>query len=67
MEVAGFASAIAVDTLLLLLPLSRAGDGAAPFMTALFTATSAVCVTGLVVVDTPSYWSGFGQAARSTA
>jgi trk system potassium uptake protein TrkH len=30
-------------------------------MTALFSATSAVCVTGLVVVDTPTYWSGFGQ------
>lgn len=60
--VAAFAAAIAFGTLLLLLPLSRAGDGSAPFMTALFTATSAVCVTGLVVVDTPSYWSGFGEA-----
>ena len=60
--VVAFASAIAVGTLLLLLPLSRAGGGSAPFMTALFTATSAVCVTGLVVVDTPSYWSGFGEA-----
>lgn len=59
--VAAFAAAIALGTLLLLLPLSRAGDGSAPFMTALFTATSAVCVTGLVVVDTPSYWSGFGE------
>ncbi len=60
--VAAFAVAIAAGTLLLLLPVSRAGAGAAPPMTALFTATSAVCVTGLVVVDTPSYWSGFGEA-----
>lgn len=59
--VTGFAMAIAVGTALLLLPISRSGDGGAPFMTALFTATSAVCVTGLVVVDTPSYWSGFGE------
>ena len=57
----GFASAIVVGTVLLLLPVSRAGEGSAPFMVALFTATSAVCVTGLVVVDTPSYWSGFGE------
>ena len=59
--VLGFASAIAVGTVLLLLPVSRTGEGGAPFMVALFTATSAVCVTGLVVVDTPSYWSGFGE------
>lgn len=60
--VSGFAVAIAAGTLLLLLPFSRSGEGGAPFMTALFTATSAVCVTGLVVVDTPSYWSGLGEA-----
>ncbi len=59
--VVGFAAAIAIGTLLLMLPVSRAGDGAAPFLTALFTATSAVCVTGLVVVDTGSYWSSAGQ------
>jgi len=45
-----------------MLPLSRAGDGGAPALVALFTSTSAVCVTGLAVVDTPTYWSGFGQA-----
>ena len=56
-----FLLAIALGTGLLMLPASRAGEGAAPFLTALFTATSAVCVTGLVVVDTPTYWSGFGQ------
>lgn len=59
--VAGFAGAIAVSTLLLLLPISRAGVGGASFLEALFTATSAVCVTGLVVVDTGTYWSGFGE------
>jgi trk system potassium uptake protein TrkH len=47
---------------LLILPISRAGEGHASFLEALFTSTSAVCVTGLVVVDTPSYWSGFGEA-----
>lgn len=60
--VVGFAAAIAIGTLLLMLPVSRTGDGAAPFLTALFTATSAVCVTGLVVVDTGSYWSSTGEA-----
>lgn len=57
-----FLAAIAIGTLLLMLPAARAGTGAAPFVTALFTSTSAVCVTGLIVVDTPTYWSGFGQA-----
>jgi trk system potassium uptake protein len=56
-----FAVAGAVGTVLLMLPVSRAGDGSAPFVTALFTATSAVCVTGLTVVDTATYWSVPGQ------
>lgn len=47
--------------MLLLLPVSRAGEGSAPFVTALFTATSAVCVTGLTTVDTATYWSPAGQ------
>jgi trk system potassium uptake protein len=47
---------------LLMLPIARAGAGSAPFLTALFTSTSAVCVTGLAVQDTATYWSGFGQA-----
>ena len=59
--VAAFAAAVLVGTLLLMLPVSRAGEGHAPFLVALFTSTSAVCVTGLIVVDTPSYWSGFGE------
>ncbi len=53
---------IALGTILLMLPASRASAGSAPLLTALFTATSAVCVTGPIVVDTPVYWSGFGQA-----
>lgn len=59
--VAAFAIAIAIGTVLLLLPFSSVQPGRPPFLTALFTATSAVCVTGLTVVDTGSYWSGFGQ------
>ena len=59
--VLAFALAILVGTVLLSLPVSRAGDEGASLLTALFTATSAVCVTGLVVVDTPTYWSHTGQ------
>lgn len=58
----GFACAVLVGTVVLMLPASRSGPGGASFITALFTSTSAVCVTGLAVVDTPSYWSGFGEA-----
>jgi trk system potassium uptake protein len=57
-----FAAAVAVGTALLSLPIATAGPGRADFLTALFHATSAVCVTGLVTVDTGTYWSGFGQA-----
>lgn len=56
-----FAGAVLVGAVLLMLPVSRSGDGSASFITALFTAASAVCVTGLVTVDTATYWSGFGQ------
>ncbi|WP_232543951.1 TrkH family potassium uptake protein [Streptomyces buecherae] len=59
--VVGFAAAIAAGTGLLMLPLATSGPGRAGAMEALFTATSAVCVTGLAVVDTPTYWSGFGH------
>jgi trk system potassium uptake protein TrkH len=59
--VVAFGGAILVGTALLMLPAARSGDGGASFTDALFTSTSAVCVTGLVVVDTPSYWSGFGE------
>ena len=57
-----FGLAVLLGAVLLSLPISRTGPGGAPFTTALFTSTSAVCVTGLTVVDTPSYWSGFGEA-----
>ena len=53
---------IMAGTAVLMLPVSQAGGAAAPWLTAFFTAVSAVCVTGLVVVDTGSYWSTFGQA-----
>jgi trk system potassium uptake protein TrkH len=57
----GFAAIIAVGTILLILPVSsKTGQFTSP-VNALFTATSAVCVTGLVVVDTGTYWSSFGQ------
>jgi potassium uptake TrkH family protein len=59
--IVGFVGAIAVGTLLLLLPVAASGEHAS-FMEALFTATSAVCVTGLIVTDTPVFWSGFGEA-----
>ena len=44
-----------------MLPFATKAPGSASFVTALFTATSAVCVTGLIVVDTPTYWTQFGQ------
>jgi trk system potassium uptake protein len=56
-----FALAILLGTGLLMLPISVEGPGGASFITALFTATSAVCVTGHVVVDTATYWTPFGQ------
>lgn len=57
----GFLSVILAGTLLLMLPVSTRAEGGASFSDAVFTATSAVCVTGLVLHDTFSYWSGFGQ------
>lgn len=57
----GFLLLILLGTGLLMLPCSTREWGGAAFSDALFTATSATCVTGLVVHDTASYWSGFGQ------
>ncbi len=57
----GFIGLIALGTLLLSLPIATASGERAPLVDALFTATSAVCVTGLVVHDTGTYWSRFGQ------
>lgn len=64
--VGSFAVLIGVGTALLMLPRCRAHDdmsdmAGAPFLTALFTSTSASCVTGLVVEDTGTYWSRTGQ------
>lgn len=56
-----FAGAITAGTLILWLPISNARGQWTPFVDALFTATSAVCVTGLTTVDTATYWSPFGQ------
>lgn len=56
-----FLLVIALGTTLLMLPIARAGDGGAPFVIALFTATSALCVTGLIVTDTATYWTAFGH------
>ena len=60
----GFAGVILLGALLLMLPISANGRNVTPFNETLFTATSAVCVTGLVVQDTGSYWSTFGQEAE---
>jgi len=57
----GFAAAILLGSLLLMLPFATRDGRGSSFPDALFTATSAVCVTGLVVQDTATYWSGFGQ------
>ena len=62
----GFALVILMGSLLLMLPLATITGCVTPFNEALFTATSAVCVTGLIIQDTGSYWSGFGQAVILT-
>jgi trk system potassium uptake protein TrkH len=59
--VVGFAVAILLGTVLLLLPVATVEGRSAPVSTALFTAVSAICVTGLAVVDTGSFWSPFGH------
>lgn len=62
----GFGGAVLVGTALLALPIAtRSGHGPG-FIDALFTATSAVCVTGLVTVDTGTFWSPFGQGVIVT-
>lgn len=56
-----FAGAILAGTALLMLPIAKTGQGGATFLEALFTATSAMCVTGHIVVDTPTHWTVFGH------
>lgn len=60
--VLAFLVAIVAGTLLLMLPAARADGLSAPPVVAFFTAVSAVCVTGMSIVDTGTYWSGFGQS-----
>lgn len=62
----GFFSVILLGSLLLMLPISTRDGHGASFADGLFTATSAVCVTGLIVRDTATYWSEFGQAVILT-
>lgn len=59
--IGGFIAVILIGALLLMLPVSSKAGIVTPFNEALFTSTSAVCVTGLVVQDTATYWSWFGQ------
>lgn len=61
-----FLMVIMTFTVMLSLPIATASGRRAPFADALFTATSAVCVTGLVTVDTATYWSLFGQVVIIT-
>lgn len=58
----GFAGVILCGALLLMLPISSTSGVVTPFHDTLFTSTSAVCVTGLIVQDTGTYWTTFGQA-----
>jgi len=60
--VTGYVLLILIGTVLLMLPVSGRSGEATPLLGALFTATSATCVTGLSLYDTYSHWSGFGQA-----
>lgn len=57
----GFAGVILLGALLLMLPISSQKHVVTPFLDCLFTSTSAVCVTGLIVHDTATYWTSFGQ------
>lgn len=57
----GFTGLILLGTLILMFPISAASGRSASFIDSLFTAVSAVCVTGLIVHDTATYWSVFGQ------
>ncbi len=59
---AGFAGVILLGAVFLMLPIASRDRVWTPFLSALFTSTSATCVTGLVVVDTATHWSLFGQA-----
>lgn len=57
----GFGLAVVLGTVLLMLPVATERGASTDFVSALFTATSAVCITGLAVVDTGTHWSTFGE------
>ena len=59
--VLGYLAVIIIGTLLLMIPFSSKITGSASFMDALFTTVSASCVTGLIVQDTASHWTIYGQ------
>ncbi|HEY7853636.1 MAG TPA: potassium transporter TrkG [Aquiluna sp.] len=61
--VLAFGTAVLLGTTVLMLPISTAAGNETDLVTALFTAVSAVCITGLTVVDTGTHWSAFGQTA----
>ena len=61
MIILSFATMIFIGACLLMLPFSTNDGKGAPFLDALFTSTSASCVTGLIMHDTAQYWSPFGQ------
>lgn len=62
MVMAAYLVVLLIGIVLLALPIAKVGDGGATLLEAAFTATSVVCVTGLAVVDTATYWTGFGHA-----
>ena len=57
-----FLAVIMIGAALLMLPAARTGADGDTVLTAFFTAVSAVCVTGLITVDTATHWTAFGQA-----
>ncbi|WHT20250.1 potassium transporter TrkG [Crossiella sp. CA-258035] len=59
--VLAFGAVTVLGTILLALPIAAANGAATNLVSALFTAVSAICVTGLIVVDTPTHWSSFGE------
>ncbi len=61
MIVAGFAAVILLGMLVLLLPISVKDGAEVTLIDALFTSTSAVCVTGLIAIDTADHFTAFGQ------
>lgn len=62
MVMSAYLALLLIGIVLLSLPIAKVGPGGATLMEAAFTATSVVCVTGLAVVDTATYWTGFGHA-----